>query len=207
VAAAAVIVAVVLLNGHTLVPQGGGTGTAKNTTSSQNAPAAVQALNNQTPAVPAGWTTETVLPSLNGTTAGFSIGLPPSWTIQQNRLATDLYAPDGIKYMDVDLTPHQYPNNMVAEANYIEVNALKEGHLPGYQLIALERESIRGTAGAYWAFTWNADGVTMRVDDLLFVLDGQSYALYFTAPVSQFSSSEGLPQFEQMLSTFQPVTG
>lgn len=208
VAAAAAIVAVFLLSRHTPAPRqqrsGTGTGTVS-TTGAGNSPAPVRAVDHPVPALPQGWETETVSPSLKGTEAGFSIGLPASWTIQQNRLATDLIAPDQVRYMDVDLTPHKYAN-MVAEANYIAVRARAEGHLPGYKQIAIRPVTIRGARGAFWAFTWQtSSGVTMRVDDLLFSLDGQSYALYFTTPVSEFNSAEGLPLFEKMLGTFHVV--
>ena len=208
VVAAAAIVAVVLLNKHTPGAQQTGTGTARNTDSSQSAPGPVRALNDPTSALPAGWTTETIPASQDGTTAGFSIGLPDTWVPKPDGLATYLYAPSGATYMDVDLTQSE-DTNMVAEANYIAKNAVAEGHLPGYKQIAIDPVTIRGTAGAYWAFTWQTTaGVTMRVDDLLFVLDGQSYALDFSTPNADFNGSgAGLTMFEQMLRTFQPLQG
>jgi hypothetical protein len=102
---------------------------------------------------------------------------------------------------------------MLAEAKYVERNAVAQGHLPGYHRISLRQVTIRDTAGAYWAFTWvTASGVTMRVDDLLFELNTssgpQSYAVYLTSSAAEFGNSGGLPPlFDQMLRTFAPITG
>ncbi|HSZ38872.1 MAG TPA: serine/threonine-protein kinase [Trebonia sp.] len=207
VVAAVAIVTVILLNKHTLTSQQGSGTKTTSTGSGLSVPGAVQALDNPAKLPPAGWSMETVPSSLNATNAGFSIGLPPGWSVQQNQLATNLLAPDNVRYAEIDLTPHKR-TNMIDEANYIATNAQDEGNLPGYKQIAIQRATIRGTAGAYWAFTWVAnDGVTMEVNDLLFVLDGQSYALYFTAPATEFASANGLPLFEQMLRTFEPYVG
>jgi hypothetical protein len=107
--------------------------------------------------------------------------------------------------VDVDLTPHKY-TDMMAEAQYVEEQAVTQGHFPGYHLVGMRTVNIRGTAGAFWSFTWTRpNGVTMRVEDLLFTTDSQSYAIYMTAPSATFGASGGQPLFSQMLRTFQPV--
>jgi hypothetical protein len=210
VVAAAVGATVAMLNRHRPDPPPAPK-TAENTTRGGSAapPASVQAIDNPAPGLPAGWTGETVPPSLNGTSGGFTIGVPAGWQITQEKLATHLNAPAGARYMDIDLTPHKY-TDMVAEAEYIERNAVAEGHFPGYHRISIKAVTVRGTPGAFWAFTWvRPNGVTMRVDDLLFILRtpavAQSYAIYFTAPNADFGHNGGLPLFQQMLRTFEPV--
>jgi hypothetical protein len=172
----------------------------------QSPPTAVQMIDDQV-AAPAGWQTITVSAATTGTTAGFSLAAPANWTVRQSKLATTITAPDSIRYAEVDLTPHHYAN-MLSEANYIQNTALSEGHFPGYHLVSLKQVTIRGTSGAFWAFTWvRPDGTMMRVNDLLFVLQTpagpQSYAIYVTAPNAQFAGSEGLGIFGKVLASFK----
>jgi hypothetical protein len=172
----------------------------------QSPPTAVQMIDDQA-AAPAGWQTITVSAAKTGTTAGFSIAAPANWTAGQSKLATTITAPDSIRYVEVDLTSHHYAN-MLNEANYIQNTAISEGHFPGYHLVSLRQATIRGTSGAFWAFTWvRPDGTVMRVNDLLFVLQTpagpQSYAIYLTAPDAQFTGSEGLGTFGKVLASFK----
>ena len=204
---AAVAIVVVLLTVHSPTSQANQTtGTGNSTTSSNNAPSSVKAIDSPASLAPSGWLTATIPPEKIGTAAGFSIAVPPTWKVQPGNLATNLLAPDGVRYMEIDLTPHKY-TNMVSEAKYIAKQATAEGHLPKYHQLSIEPVTIRGTQGAFWDFTWvTASDTTMRVDDLLFILDGQSYAIYFTSPSAEFSTANGLALFDKMLHTFQPVT-
>jgi hypothetical protein len=207
VLAAAIGVAVALLTrqrpantAHT----GGGT-----TAASSDLPDSVKAIDNPLAGLPGGWSQQTVQPSQYGTAGGFRIGAPPGWIARQRSLATYLDAPDGVRYMDVDLTMHDRAN-MVGEAEYVERNAVAKGNLPGYHRLSLRPVSIRGTAGAFWAFTWvTPSGVTMRAEDLLFELQTpagpQSYAAYLTSPSAVFGKLDGLPLFDRILRTFQPL--
>jgi hypothetical protein len=216
VLAAAIGTAVALLTRHTPAASGstgGSTGGSAggNTTAVSSPPESVQAINNSSAGPPPGWTTVTVPPALNGTAGGFSIAMPAGWVERQKGLDTYLDAPLGLRYMQVDLTTHDR-GNMLAEAEYVETNAIAQGHLPGYHRVSLRPVTIRGTAGAYWAFTWvTPSGVTMRVDDLLFELNTssgpQSYAVYLTSSNAEFGTSGGLALFDQMLRTFTPITG
>lgn len=206
VLAAAAAVVAALLTRHLLAsPKAASPG------SGSDQPSPVQAIDSPTSVIPAGWTRETVEPSLNGTDAGFSMGLPPRWQPDQKALATFLDAPDGVRYVDVDLTAHEHPGNMVAEAHYIESQSLLKDSFPGYKRVSIRPVTIRGTSGAIWSFTWVSPryGV-MRADDLLFVLrtagGSQSYAVYITAPDKTFGNSASA-FFDKMLRTFHPVTG
>jgi len=176
-----------------------------NNVSLKNQPGSIQALDAPSSAVPAGWTSKTVQPA--GATAGFSIDIPPGWSEQWAGLVTYFTAPDGVHFMDIDLTPHANAN-MVIEAEAIESQDIAAGKFPGYKRAALKAAPVRGANGAFWQFTWNRNGIHTRTDDILFVLatsaGSQSYAIYFRAPDSGWNSTN-LPLFKQMLSTFQTV--
>jgi tRNA A-37 threonylcarbamoyl transferase component Bud32 len=168
----------------------------------------VNALNARSTALPAGWTAETVTPSTDNTTAGFTIDLPPGWTEKPDNLATYFYGPHDM-VLDIDLTAHQDPGSMVAEAQRIEQEAQVAHRFPGYRRLQLAEAPVRGTHGAFWQFTWSLKGVTVRTDDILFVLPtsagDQSYAAYMRAPNDGWNSTY-LPVFEKILPTFEPVT-
>ena len=174
-------------------------------------PASLQltdAINTPAPrALPAGWTTVTRQAS-GSEAAGFAIGAPSNWTASTSGYQTDLRNPSGTAYIQVDLTPHTFPRDMVAEARYIRTEAVLQGHFPGYGQIGLAPTQVRGTPGAYWKFTWDDNGVTQEALDLLFVLQTpagpQSYALYFTAPTSIWIAMH--PVFDEAAETFAPRT-
>jgi hypothetical protein len=96
---------------------------------------------------------------------------------------------------------------MLAEAMYIRNQSLAEGHFPGYRQLNLQRLTIRGRPGAFWKFTWMDKGVQEEVLDLLYIADTtagpQSYALYFTAPVSQWDAMH--TTFDEQAETFAPL--
>jgi hypothetical protein len=97
-------------------------------------------------------------------------------------------------YSEVDLTHH--PNgDMLQEATTIK--AQSAGHHPEYAELALTRARIRGASGAYWKFTYDDNGVTVEVLDLLWVENTpagpQSYAMLFSAAQSEWSQL--LPTF------------
>jgi hypothetical protein len=169
----------------------------------------VNALNGRSTTVPTGWTAETVTPSAHNTTAGFTIDVPPGWTKKPKGLATYFYGRDDM-VLDVDLSPHAHPGNMVQEADYLQQQQAVVGDaFPGYQRLQLLAVPVRGTHGAFWQFTWSLKGVRVRTDDILFVLPTsagtQSYAVYLRAPDNGWNSSY-LPIFEKILPTFEPVT-
>jgi tRNA A-37 threonylcarbamoyl transferase component Bud32 len=169
----------------------------------------VNALNSQSTSVPAGWTTETVTPSTYHTTAGFTVDVPPGWTEKPKGLATYFYGGDNM-VLDVDLSPHTYPDNMVQEAEHLQQQQAVLGDaFPGYQRLQLEAVPVRAAHGAFWQFTWSLKGERVRTDDILFVLPTsagkQSYAVYMRAPNDGWNSTY-LPVFEKILPTFEPVT-
>jgi hypothetical protein len=167
----------------------------------------VNAVNNPSKALPAGWTTKTVQPSAARTAAGFSIAVPPGWTEQRSGLAWIFDSPNGMR-LDVDLTAHKY-QNMVSEANYVMKSSLETSSVPGYTQVHLGEVPIRDTQGAIWQFTWTPQGgVKQWTDDMLFILNTssgpQSYALYIRGPNSGWQSTY-LPVLEKILKTFEPI--
>ena len=135
--------------------------------------------------------------------------MPPGWTEQRKGLATYFYGRDDM-VLDIDLSPHTYPGNMVHEAeNLQQQQAVVGDAFPGYQRLQLQAVPVRGTHGAFWQFTWSFKDVRVRTDDILFVLPTsagkQSYAIYMRAPDSGWNSTY-LPIFEKILPTFEPVT-
>jgi serine/threonine protein kinase len=170
---------------------------------------AAQIVNavNMTPqaSLPAGWTTYTHQAS-NGEAAGFKIAYPANWRPSTNGYQTYLRDPSANINILIDLTPHTFPNDMLAEAEYVKTQSLPR--FPGYVGLGLQAATIRGTPGAWWKFTWNDQGTTQEAIDLLFVLHtpagAQSYALYMTAPASVWSQSR--PIFDEEVETFAPLS-
>jgi tRNA A-37 threonylcarbamoyl transferase component Bud32 len=167
----------------------------------------VNALNDPSSVVPAGWIPDTQEPSANNTNAGFTISVPPSWTEQRKGLGTYFHGPNDM-LLEIDLTPHKYPNDMVREAKSIEQGAIVTDRFPHYQRVHLVEVPVRGTKGAFWQFTWSLNGVTARTDDILFVMptsDGsQSYAVYLRGRSSGWGTKD-LPVFDKILRTFQTI--
>jgi hypothetical protein len=156
-------------------------------------------------ALPAGFTLHSHQAS-SAEKAGFRIAAPSNWTASTSGHQTYLKSPSGNVQVLVDLTPHTYPNDMVAEARYIRAQALAEHHFPGYRDIQVAATPVRGTHGAFWKFTWLNDGVRQEVLDLLFTMQTpagpQSYALYFTSPASAWDQTH--PVFDEAAETFAP---
>jgi hypothetical protein len=192
-------------NGSTSSPATSSTGTLP---PAETAPQIVNAVNEHTSgSLPAGWTT--VTRHATGTeTAGFTIAAPANWTSSASGYQNYLYDPSANANILIDLTPHTYPNDMLKEAQYIKRQSLAQNRFPGYKDMGVQAETIRGTPGAWWKFTWVDKGVSQEAIDLLFVLHtpagAQSYALYMTAPQSMWNQTR--PVFDEMVETFAPLT-
>ncbi len=168
----------------------------------------VDAINKQsTGTLPVGYATYSQ-PAAANETAGFSLAAPTSWKASISGYQTYLKDPSagGVNLL-VDLTPHTY-SDMLREATYIRNQSLARGRFPGYRQLGLARLTIRGQPGSYWKFTWDDAGVQQEAIDLLYVAQTsagpQSYALYMTAPASQWSQLR--PVFDEEMETFNPMT-
>ena len=126
---------------------------------------------------------------------------------KQKGLATYFYGRDDM-VLDVDLSPHAHPGNMVQEAEYLQQQqAVVGGAFPGYQRLQLLAVLVRGTHGAFSQFTWSFKGVRARTNDILFGCDlggRQSYAIYMRAPDNGWNSTY-LPTSRRSC-RLQPVT-
>ena len=219
-AAAGAATVVLLRQNHSGSPRGQGTGTNPATSSAPGTsagsstgtlpPATLQiidAINQRTTGpLPSGFTV-TTRPAAANETAGFSIAAPANWQKSTSGHQTYLRDPaDPETNILIDLTPHTYPD-MVREAQYIEAQSIP--HFPGYKRVGLAAETIRGTPGSWWKFTWIKSGVKQEAIDLLFVArtsaGSQSYALYMTAPAAKFDQMR--PIFDEEVETFATQPG
>ena len=141
-----------------------------------------------------------------GTTAGFTVAVPDTWTVHTRGLAMYAEAPGGLTFLQIDLSPHT-KTNMLAEANYLAQLTRQQGRFPGYRDISISQADIRGGSGAAWEFTWRSSAGTIRALDLLYIASTpagqQSYALYMSAPAATWSSHLGA--FDEETHTFRPV--
>ena len=217
-AGAGAATAVLLNHGHSGSAQGTTTPTVSTSTSGsggtpgQLPPAGLQivdAINMKaTGPLPAGFKVF-ALGAQPGEDAGWSLAAPANWQMSTSGERTFLRDPAAANvYIQIDLTPHTFPNNMLREAQYIKQQSLAKGSFPGYVQQGLAAIPIRGTAGSYWKFTWQDDGVQQQAIDLLFVIPtstgSQSYALYMSAPASTFGQFR--PIFDEEVETFVPQT-
>ena len=144
-----------------------------------------------------------------GEDAGWSLAAPANWRMTTTGKRTFLRDPAAANvYIQIDLTPHTFPNSMLHEAQYIKQQSLAKGSFPGYVQQGLAAIPIRGTEGSYWKFTWQDGSVQQQAIDLLFVIPtstgSQSYALYMTAPADTFGQFR--PIFDEEAETFVPQT-
>jgi serine/threonine protein kinase len=210
-AAAGAATVMLLHQSHSGSPQGQTTGTGSVSGSASGSSSAtlppptlqiIDAINQRaTGPLPSGFTT-TSQPAAASETAGFSIAAPTSWHKTTSGYQTYLRDPtDPDTNILIDLTPHTY-QDMLAEARYIESRSAPR--FPGYHRVGMAATNVRGTTGSWWKFTWNNNGVQQEALDVLFVArtsaGPQSYALYMTAPVSQFDQMR--PIFDEEVETF-----
>jgi hypothetical protein len=184
---------------------GSGTGGSGTTADPATGFRSVDALNQPSTAVPAGWSSTQVTASqANSTAAGFAIDVPPDWKVARNGLATNFYGPSGMNF-EIDLTPHTY-DNMTKEAKYIARRSSPK--FTGYQPLALQEVPVRSTRGALWQFKQTIGAVLTVADDIVFIkptqAGSQSYAVFIQGPDAGWGSKY-LPVFEQILHTFQTI--
>ena len=202
VAAAIGVGAALALNGN------GGSGSASGTvqdivTNFQS----VDALNSPSTALPAGWRTVTLQPAAVGSTAGFSVDLPPGWTETRSGMATDFTGP-GDMLLTVDLSAQGTSDMLTAAQDIEHQQVVVNKKFPGYQQKNLQAVAVRNTEGAFWKFTFKPAATEYVADDILFAkptsAGTQDYAIYIRAPESNFSKT-ALPLFDEILPTFQTV--
>jgi hypothetical protein len=182
------------------------TGANSKTVDAATSDESVNALNDPSAGVPAGWRhVQVTAAQAKSAAAGFTIDLPPGWTESRQRLATDFHGPHNMM-LEVDLTAHHY-QNMLKEGEYIEGRSTP--NWTGYKLLYLQPVPVRATNGALWQFTRTlASGLTLAADDILFIkptpAGSQSYAVYIRAPSNGWGDIY-LPEFKKILPTFQTL--
>jgi hypothetical protein len=157
--------------------------------------------------LPRGYHWYTLYPASAGTTAGFSIAVPDGWQLTENGHTTLLRNGATSQYVEIDLTPHTFPN-MLAEAHWLERRTQQQGTFPGYQRIAIRRTTTHGATAAAWQFAWQDPRIgQVEVRDVLFILNTsagpQSYAVYMSAPAATWKTI--LPLFDEETRSFRPV--
>jgi hypothetical protein len=206
--------AVVLLIHHNDTAAAHGTGPSSSSSPGSSSSASttttglpiIEAIDKpSTGALPAGYSTYSQ-PAAANETAGFSLAAPTSWKASTSGYQTYLRDPTLANVnLLVDLTPHTYMSDMLKEATYIRNQSLPR--FPGYKQRGLTRLTIRGQPGAWWKFTWDDAGVQQEAIDLLYVAQTsagpQSYALYMTAPASEWSQMQAA--FDREMETFNPM--
>ena len=166
----------------------------------------VDALNNASTALPAGWSMKTVTAAdAHSAAAGFSIDIPAGWTETRKDLATEFSGP-GNQLVEVDLTK-QPTSDMLTAAGQVE--AASKSRFPHYERLNLQAEPVRHAEGAVWKFNWTPAGdVQYTVDDIFFAQQTsagvQDYAVYIRSPSSTFGGTS-LTLFDKILQTFQTV--
>ncbi|CAN5624781.1 hypothetical protein BH24ACT11_BH24ACT11_07590 [soil metagenome] len=76
--------------------------------------------------------------------------------------------------------------------------------LPGYERIRIEQVDYRSWDTADWEFTWSGDSGTVHVLNRGIATDTKGFALYVSAPDSQWGSV-GKPAFDTAAETFTPT--
>ena len=107
----------------------------------------VNALNHPSSAAPAGWVPEAVQPTAGQTNAGFTVSVPPGWTEQRKGLGTFFHGPADM-LLEIDLTPHKHPNNMVLEADQRRARGENVGQVPAVSARCSWRKCRSGTPRA-----------------------------------------------------------
>lgn len=136
--------------------------------------------------------------------AGFSLVVPENWTREVNDGQID-YTPDGGAHrirISVDPEPdfdHPYLHMRNMEQQLAE-------RLPGYQRIALEKNTFRDRPGSLWEFTWHETkdhpGPRHGIDQMYYGgSGGPEYALYLTAPQEGWDASR--EKFDIMLRSWR----
>jgi hypothetical protein len=156
---------------------------------------------------PAGYRWYQVSAASSGTTAGFQIAVPASWTISRSGLASYLRPPEGSAHVEISLASFTYARPL-REAAFLQAQAIQLGHYPGYRLIAIRPGTLRGSADAAWRFSWQGGGATRTgVLEVLASIDTaagtQPYTLAVSAPSDTFPAAERV--FLDVMQTFRPL--
>ena len=134
---------------------------------------------------------------------GFSIGVPRGWQITHDGHYVYIRDPanSGI-FLLIDQSDQPKPNPL---ADWRQQAANRQGSYPGYRLILLrEVRYTQAEKAADWEFTYNRNGVTVRVLNRNILANARhAYALYWSTPVSDWDASYHF--FQIFAATFRPT--
>jgi serine/threonine protein kinase len=161
-----------------------------------SSPSPVASASSGSSALPAGYYRFT-----NPT--GFSIGVPHGWQISHDGHYVYIRDPanSGI-FLLIDQSDQPKPNPL---ADWRQQAANRQGSYPGYHLILLrEVRYTQAEKAADWEFTYNRNGVTVRVLNRNILANARhAYALYWSTPVSDWNACYHF--FQAFAATFRPA--
>jgi len=134
---------------------------------------------------------------------GFSIGVPRGWRVSHDGHYVYIRDPanSGI-FLLIDQSDQPKPNPL---ADWRQQAENRQGSYPGYHLILLrEVRYTQAEKAADWEFTYNRNGVTVRVLNRNILANARhAYALYWSTPVSDWDASYHF--FQVFAATFRPA--
>ncbi len=134
---------------------------------------------------------------------GFSIGVPAGWQIQHVGHYVYIRDPaDGGIFLLIDQSDQPKPNPL---ADWQQQAAARQGTYPGYHLIRLVAVTYpQAEKAADWQFTYDRNGVEVEVLNRNVLANARhAYALYWTAPVSEWNAY--YHYFQVFAATFRPA--
>jgi serine/threonine protein kinase len=129
--------------------------------------------------------------------SGFSVAVPRGWRPERGASGVYLRDPNSPAYLLVATTDQPKANPV---ADWQDQERSVSRRLPNYRLIGIRPISVRGWRGADWEFT-HGQG-THVLNRNLVTGAHRAYALYWSAPDRDWSSSEA--EFEQVTRSFSP---
>ena len=160
-------------------------------TPSTTPPSTTPSRSTQPEGVPAGFT-------LHEDPTGFSVAVPNGWEPVRDGSRVDFREPGGSRFLRVDQTDNPKDD---AEKDWEQQEKSVSKRLPNYERIDIESVDYRDYEAADWEFTFG-DAPTHVLNRGMNTGD-MGYALYFSAPDSQWDDSESI--METIFDTFEPA--
>jgi hypothetical protein len=134
---------------------------------------------------------------------GFSIGIPAGWQVSHSGGLVYFRPPSAGMFLFIQQTTHPQSN---ALADWKQQAAARAGTYADYHQIRIQSVSYaEAEQAAAWEFTYDLDGVPTHVLNLnVLVNSHQAYALYWSAPQSQWAAS--YRYFKEFKASFRPAS-
>jgi hypothetical protein len=131
--------------------------------------------------LPSGWRRYT------DSAVGWSVGVPPGWTVRQDGSSTYFRDPAGGRYLLVDT---KYPAGPSAKGAWEDQERSFRATHSGYQRIALDNVHWRDYPDvADWEFTYTSGAATLHAVDRGAVVGNRGYGLFFQTHSDQWDGS------------------